>query len=508
MNPGRASYAALLAVLLLFHAGCGDRPDWYEDKISLSGPKTAGDNLIFLEKPSYELLKVGFGKDAERLEIARIPVCTSALLLKTITTDEVEQALIWCSETKELNVVDLKTEKVTVYELGSPFTGFETTDSGFLIAYFPSEPSDSDELFINASQLAVVDLKKAPGKDNPRLPALASYGNFPAGIQIAPVVTTATGEHQLAFVIWTSYISVMDLLDSAAGVVDVPLRKPSGANEFTPLTLKFVQEGDLLRSYFLTAQGSDLFELTSDLSNDSTDFADRISINLFPMAPGPLDFVLFKDKEDVLNVFSICAQSQAVLTIPSISKTSFFSIDVLPSQLELIEDGGQVLAIISSRYHSSLVVADLQALLDNDPRAFSSMEIPAPVNQAYKIPGKPELMLDHQSSASLVNIEDFSIRTLGATGQMFKTYFEPETSRFWTLTLWSGKFSLVLLDLNTLEPRSVQLDLVSNSVSMSLVKDKVVIYQADVLKLLVLPQDFKDRADVMEHSLVPFDGLL
>jgi hypothetical protein len=494
---------------MAFFSACGERAEFLDDSLNIQGPYQVSEGLLFLTDPLGEAVTVSEdGDDQRRLNLDKSEICDTPSFIGTYMEDGKELIVLWCKEDQTVERIDSK-GKVETYSLGAPLNGFELDGTGKLVAYMASEAKDADELFVSSGQVAIADLKNPAKEDNPLLIPLSSYGDFPTGVQLSPAFDTAQGERQFAFVKWNAYLSVFDITSQNPVVVAVPLRQAASSAELVPKDLRFDFRDEHLRTYFLATFSNDLLELDLDLTDPSLSLADAAAINLFPMASGPLDFILFNDLDGVLRAYTICSGKKAVLTTPSESLTQVYELPFSPTSITFFDELEGLTTVIRSSTAKSLVVTSLGKLVADDPRASVIIAIPDVVGTLAKLPGQQRLLLTHPTSASVVDMEDASITTLGSTGSIYQTIFNEEDSTFWALTRNGMNLNLVALNLTDLSSRSVLLDEGQDlSMRIFLVDDLVMVYEETYKDLIMVPTDFKDRSDLTSHPIFFADELM
>ncbi|MBM4372259.1 MAG: hypothetical protein FJ098_11435, partial [Deltaproteobacteria bacterium] len=308
--------AWVMALTGLAAAGCGDRPEFWDEPMVFGEPVALSSGGAFLSAERNELLVVR-AQAGHDLAVARYDVARAAQIIDVLADDRI---VLWSREAKTLDLVDPDGRTARSWDLGAPFSGFRVSPEGrYLVAWITGTGGD-DALFVNAGQLAVVDLTEEPGLGNPRLLSLKSYGDAPVGVHIAPVVEAGGGDRQPALVAWRSYVSILDLRDPEVADVSVPLRPGDETMDIWPGPMKFADAGEgLVRAWFLSTSSADLYEITIAADQLPSQGSAAVAINLFPTAPGPMDFALYRLQSGDLRVATICSSARLVITDPESS---------------------------------------------------------------------------------------------------------------------------------------------------------------------------------------------
>jgi len=503
------------ATLALATTACGEREDFWDRNLGITGPVVLSDGGAFLSSSLDELIVVR--ADARRdLVLDRYPVSESPEVIQVMDDDRI---LLWSAEEKRLDMVDPDGATARSYDLGTAFGGFQVSPEGRYVVAWVTSSSRDDDFFILAGQVAIVDLNEDPGADNPRLITLDSYGDAPLGVYIAPGEKAGGAIRQTALVAWRSYVTVLDLRDPSLPAVSVPLRPEDSNDEIIPGAMKFAEgEEDLVRAYFISHSSDDLYEITvaPDLLADLG--ASAVAINLFPTAPGPVEFQLYRLTGGDLP--TICASNRLVITDPESSETEVLQLAINPSSLRVFEmaalDGESIegFALISSSSYSQFYLVELEHVALKKSKALHLTAAPAPVVDVIELPGQGQFLLFHTAGDSAISVSrpaDGTIQSIVGTGSMETRLFLSEEDLLLVLTMRDGARYLVAMDTVSLHARAVELEgSTGQGAGLMALPDasQVLVWLAGEQRLIKAPLDFKERSDLTDYPMFLFDGLM
>ena len=103
----------------------------------------------------------------------------------------------------------------TAYAIGSPFDRIAVSPDGTrAVAYYSAGGEDPGGVFRNPNELAVIDLARPPGADNPALVTIRSFGAVPEGIELSPPMALAGSAdatpRTFAFILSADTLTVLD----------------------------------------------------------------------------------------------------------------------------------------------------------------------------------------------------------------------------------------------------------------------------------------------------------
>ena len=514
-NTGRALAMAL--ALVLAAAACGEREEFWDRDLGISGPVVLSDGGAFLSSSLEQLIVVR--ADAKRdLVLDRYPVAEAPQVIKVMEDDRI---LLWSKKDKTLDLVDPDGKAVRSYDLGTAFGGFRVSPEERFVVAWVTLATSTEDFFVNAGQVAIVDLEAAPGAANPRLISLKSYGDAPLGVYIAPAAEAGGETRQPALVAWRSYVSILDLRDDTISDVSVPLRPGDSDAEIYPGVMKFAEgEEELVRAYFISTSSDDLYEITIAPDHLEELGAGAVAINLFPTAPNPIDFSMYRLDYGPLRVATICASNRLVITDPESSETLVLQLAITPNRLEVFDmqslDGSAIegFALISSGSYSQFYLVELDHVAEKKSKALHLTGAPAPVVDVIALPGQGQFLLFHSSGDSAISVAEPAndkLTSIIGTGSMETRLFLPDEDLLLVLTTRNGSRYLVAMDTITLHARAVELDgSTGQTASLLPLPDEslVLIWLAGEQRLIQAPLDFKDRSDLTDYPMFLFDELM
>ncbi|MFH1531450.1 MAG: hypothetical protein ABIK09_12050 [Pseudomonadota bacterium] len=511
------SALGMVLVLVLAAGACGEREAFWDRDLGITGPVVLSDGGAFLSNSLEELIVVRADRKRE-LVLDRYPVAEAPQVIKVMGDDRI---LLWSKKDKTLDLVDPDGKAVRSYDLGTAFGGFRVSPEERFVVAWVTLATTTEDFFVNAGQVAVVDLQEDEGPSNPRLISLKSYGDAPLGVYIAPAESAAGEIRQPALVTWRSYVSILDLRDDGISDVSVPLRPGDSDAEIYPGLLRFAEgDEDRVRAYFISTSSNDLYEITIASDQLQESGAGAVAINLFPTAPAPLDFSIYRLDDGTLRIATICGSNRLVITDPESSETLVLQLAINPNRLKVFEMQSldstkiEVFALISSGSYSQFYLVELEHIALKMSKALHLTSAPAPVADVIELPGQGQFLLFHTSGDSAISVAEPAndkLTSILGTGSMETRLFLEDDDLLLVLTIRDGARYLVAMDTVTLHARAVELD-GSTGQAASLIplpdESMVLIWLAGEQRLVRVPLDFKDRSDLTDYPMFLFDELM
>lgn len=409
--------AALGAALTL--AGCPQVPDAPKDEL-VAPVELAG--AIAVRSPGLgqvHLLTQGKGG----VEVAHLPY--SGKPTATVVAPD-RSRVLWLDVAKRtLAACDGKT--LQSFALPSEFSGVRPSDDAAAAVLFHPAGSSVGTSIVNSDEVALVDLKTAAGKDNPRVATVPGLTRPPLTARVAPPITAGDGVHRLVWMEAQGRLGIADFGPNKVRTAVVPLAADPQALMQPIRTVVQVSPGaaDL---YLLVDALNDVVHVRIDVSGAEL----QISLDQIAAGADPGDLHLFTAAEGLrVLVANVQAKSLSVLD-PATGSGFELPIGAPVSRFEPLAaaDGKQrVLAWWPQGGMAKLWIVDLDDLAKKKGKAIRPIALDQALYGVQPLGG--QVVLEHNSAlygASLLDavtgkITQFSgagkviqVRTLGAVG--------------------------------------------------------------------------------------------
>lgn len=270
----------------------------------------------------------------------------------------------------------------------------------------------------NLNQIALVDLNQPPGADNPVPRTLRAFGEQPNAIVVAPVDRIGAADRQLAWVLSSRYLVLVDLLAPRATEVSVQLTLEGDDRLVVPVQVVPARSADGPVA-FVRAQGTQDLYLFSFDADAAPDAVPRPVLNELPAGIDADDLAVL-DFDDGLRAFLVGrTRNQLLIVNPLTSELQAVALEAPASQLVLFraprpaddEEGGEGNYALAYAPNASVVsFIDLDRVDRRRSRAISTLRLNGGLTRLLPLPGRRAAvatMIDRK----VLNLLDFSART-------------------------------------------------------------------------------------------------
>lgn len=503
MNRHRLKLPMLgLAVALLSGACYGDseRHESWDRTRTVIGPvalksrlayvDTARDRVMVIEtaegKPEFRGYRIGrnaifAAPTPDRESLAVVTRGEEALVKGQVDQDP----LLWIVDT-----TDGKADPIS-YEIGSPFDRLAVSSDGTVaVAYFSSGGFDAASgVFRNPNELAVIDLTRAAGDDNPTLRTVRSFGAAPDGVVLSPPMIIPGAEDQtprtFAFILAQGTLTLLDATNPERREVSIRLDDGSGTSVrprevvFAPLSatayLRSDNANDVL-SVFITGEAP-----TSPLDNDY-----QPALAELGAGAGPSDVAVYDDaigrrfvlasmpsRNQIAVIDGDTGEFVTVSTPDAIDRIMLFPSDpTIPPRIALLASISQGIP----RVHLLSLEGIAEQLVPVDLRTVTLAE---PVLDVVEIPNSDRAMIVHDDQRTVLGLLDInlgSVSPLEGVGRLDSFDFTEDGGML--VGASSAVERVGFLELETLHPSDMRIDDTPGKV-FSLLGGAVIVDHAD-----------------------------
>lgn len=374
--------AALAGALL----GCETRDDAWGDALELQTPSTAGGHLVVEARGRDALLVIEPRTASPRF----IPL--AAELRPPVARLESKALLAFETDGATLLQVDLETDRSTRYPLGGRFDALTQTPDG---AYAILTRGGGGSGLVNASEVALVDLREAPGGDNPARRGLSSKGGTIRGVDISPPYGAAG--RRLALFRSASHLAAVPVEDFAAGTLRTIPLAADGDPTVTPVESVFRESADHLDVFVRADSGSDVIHLRFP---DADDGIARPVLNQLT-AGGLLSSILLLSADGPLGAQIVALSRNSggfTLIDPETAESKYYPVDDAPAG-GLVIDGvtGEEL-VLFTRGRNVLHRVALSELPTKKTKAIKTLSLGAPILDVTAAAGGTRLVVMHSDT--------------------------------------------------------------------------------------------------------------
>ncbi|MGE0549052.1 MAG: hypothetical protein AB7O24_16395 [Kofleriaceae bacterium] len=357
----------------------------------------------------------------------------------------------------------------TPYPIGSPFDRIAVSSDGLrAIAYFSAAGPDEAGFFRNPNELAVVDLARPPGDDNPRLKTIRSFGSVPEGITLSPPMVIAgaadAAPRTFAFVLSMNNLTVFDANHPERR--EISIRLDLGNDVVTPREVVFAP--NTASAYVRSDNARDVLQVMLEATPPSETNANDYRPLLAELGAGggPTDIAVYDDASGRRYVLAATPNTGEVVVIDA--DTAQFRTVPLADPVDrilLFPSGGSApphkALFASIRANGSRVhVLDLEHITDPLTQAnLRAIQLPAAVRDVVPVPGRELAMLVHDDDRTVLGLLDMATEStaplLGA-GRLDSYDFMPDGSHLVGATPNVSRIGFVALD--NLHPSDFRID--------------------------------------------------
>ena len=532
MNPSKALAAGLLVAAAACASACweDDRDALWARERLLIGPIPLKDGVAYVDSGLDRVVSLDLGEARPRIDrfaIGRRAIYATPtpardkLLVITRGEEAVVQGQI--DQDPMLWVVDVANPQAPVqsYPIGSPFDRLAIADDASLVvAYFSGTGPDSEGFFRNPNELAVVDLSRPAGEQNPTLKTVRSFGAVPDGVVLSPPMSIPGAEDPspriFAFVLAPNNLTVIDA--SNPGRDEVSIRLDLDDEAVRPREMVFAP--NTATAYLRSDNARDVLEII--ITYEAPQTADVTENDYRPVLAelgaggGPSDIAVYDDAAgrrfvlaatpntgQVVVIDADTAQFRTISTSDPIDRILLFPSgeDAAPQQAVMASVGARL-----SRLHVLDLgrITDELVQLDLDP-----IELDQPVLDVVQGPGRDLAMVVHDDDRTVLGLLDMSfgsVSPLQGVGRLDTYAFTPDGRYLVGAT--SGVERVGYLELDNLHPSDMRLDDLPARV-FALANGRVVVDHGDPLgRVTIIPSAGADRADALVLSGFLLEGYL
>jgi hypothetical protein len=355
------------------------------------------------------------------------------------------------------------------YAIGSPFDRIAVSpDNGIAIAYFSAAGPDAAGFFRNPNELAVIDLTRPPGDDNPTLKTIRSFGSVPEGVVLSPpmiVPGAADGAARtFAFILSSNNLTVLDA--AHPGRREISIRLDLGGPAVIPREIVFAPK---TASAYVRSDGArDVLQVLLEGVVPATDQGNDYRPQLAELGAGggPTDIAVYDDANNRRYILAATPNTSEVVVIDA--DTAQFRAVTLADPIDrilLFPAGGDVpphkalFASIGAKL-GRVHVLDLEHI--NDPLTQASIRritLDKPVRDVVPVPGRDLAMLVHDDERTVLGLLDMATEStspLLGVGKLDSYDFSPDGSYLIGATNTVARVGFIALD--NLHPTDFRLD--------------------------------------------------
>ncbi|MBN1946077.1 MAG: hypothetical protein JW797_10395 [Bradymonadales bacterium] len=412
----------IAAVLLL--AGCTeDRPQGYEQPLSVVGPVETATGFAFLHRTFQELMLITPSYVAGELDFQtdRIPVGRQPLSL--VLTPDLEVGLVINAGDQTLSIIDLVGLKVVEQELPSDYDSLTVSpDSRFVVAHYRDAQSGGSGEFVfrNQNEITVFDLYPGGRTEGERLSEIESrvlsLRSSPLGFDFIPPFTIQGQTHHLLVVRAESALTLVDM--TAESPVDLQRRlffvPETSERTLLPLRILSTQDDPAdeldMRLFVLTSGSQDIFEISILPPLEGDDQALNLSINQFPGGPSPVEMISYIDRRDEQKLLVLNGATRELVVVDvQTGNTTDLDIDwtvthavqyLLPDPDTGVE---QQWALLYTPSTYTVLYVNLSTIEDRGSRAIIPRTLSRPIQSIHLVPagGATKAIVVHSGSTAL-----------------------------------------------------------------------------------------------------------
>ena len=476
----RLGVLALAAALALPACFTDDRPVMWQRARDVLGPVALKDRVAYVDNARDRVVTVHTSEDSQgRVEshlIGRRAIHVTATpdrqRLAVITRGEEALRPGEIEQEPQLWLVDPSADSEPVaYDIGSPFDRLAIAQDGSVaVAYFGAAGADADGYFRNPNELAIIDLERAPGADNPTLRTVRSFGAAPDGVVLSPpmVIPGATDDtpRVLAFVLAENNVTVLDATYPARD--EVSIRLDLGGEPVRPREIVFAP--NTATAYLRSQNARDVLEILiqAEQPGDEDPLDNDFQPALAELGAGsaPADIAVYDDSDGRRLLLAATPGTSELVVVDT--DTADFKLIPLPDPVDrvlLFPDGSDQtprIAVLASlgpklpRIH----LLQLDRITDElAPAELREVSLSEPVLDIVPVPGRELGMIVHDDDRTVLGLLDIglgAVAPLQGLGRLDSYAFTPDGRYLVGAT--QGVARIGFLDLDNLHPTDLRLD--------------------------------------------------
>lgn len=416
---------------------------------------------------------------------------------------QIDQApMFWSIDTEDAAA------KPIAYAIGSPFDRVAVSpDNTLAIAYFSAAGPDAAGFFRNPNELAVIDLTRPPGDDNPTLKTIRSFGSVPEGIVLSPPMVVPGAEsaapRTFAFVLSSNNLTVLDASHPARR--EISIRLDLGGAPVLPREVVFAP--NTASAYVRSDNARDVLQVLLEgvppADPDGNDY--RPQLAELGAGGGPTDIAVYDDATGRRYVLAATPNTGEVVVIDA--DTAQFRAVPLADPVDrilLFPAGGTapphkaLFASIGTK-QPRVHVLDLENIDDPLTRVnLRPIALAEGVRDVVPVPGRDLAMIVHSDDRTVLGLLDMATEStspLLGLDELDSYDFSPDGAYLIGATPAFPRVGFVALD--NLHPTDFRLDEAPRRV-LSTTNGKVFVDHGDPLGLAtIIPSPTASRADAV-----------
>ncbi len=472
-------FLSLACVLSLTASACAwndDRPIVWERQRNVLGPISLKTQIAYVDSALDRVTLLDLADEAPRITTKTIGRNAMHVVpshdrhrLFVITRGEEaihhgqidQEAMFWSLDTENMQA------DAVAYTIGSPFDRIAVSpDNTIAIAYFSAAGPDAEGFFRNPNELAVIDLTRPPGADNPVLRTIRSFGSVPEGIALSPpMIVPGTGAARtFAFILSANNLTVLDVSNPTRR--EISIRLDLGGAPVIPKEVVFAP--NTASAYVRSENARDVLQVllqgATPTTADGNDF--RPQLAELGAGGGPTDIAVYDDATGKRYILAATPNTSEIVVIDA-DTAQFRSVPVSDpiDRILLFPTGGSepphkaLFASIGAKM-KRVHVLDLEHI--NDPLTQASIrriDLDQAIRDVVPVPGRELAMLVHDDNRTVLGLLDMgteSTSPLLGVGKLDSYDFSPDGSYLIGATPNVSRVGFVALD--NLHPTDFRLD--------------------------------------------------
>jgi hypothetical protein len=513
------SVTVTLGAALASAAGCwsDDRPIAWERERTVLGPIPLKSQIAYVDSALDRVTLLDLEADVPRLalrSIGRRAILAvpspdrHALFVVTRGEEAISRGQI--DEPPKLWVIDAQDPRaaLTGYPIGSPFDRLAIAPDGSLaIAYFSAAGPDAAGFFRNPNELAVIDLQRPPGDDNPRLKTIRSFGAVPEGIALSPpivVPNAADGTPRtFAFVLAADNLTVLDATHPDRR--ELSIRLDLAGAPVMPREVVFAPK--TASAYVRSDNAADVLQVLLEgvVAADASGNDFRPNLAQVGAGGGPSDIAVYDDAAGRRYILAATPNTREIVVIDA-DTAQFRTVTVADpiDRILLFPSGGDapptkaLFASIAGKQPRVHVLA-LERIADPlTPATIRQITLDKPVRDVVPVPNRALAMIVHDDARTVLGLLDMTTEStspLLGVGKLDSYDFSPDGSHLIGATPGVLRVGFVALD--NLHPTDFRLDDAPARV-LSTANGKIFVDHGDPLgHATIIPSPAAQRDDAL-----------
>jgi hypothetical protein len=472
-------FLSLACVLPLLATACAwedDRPIVWERTRNVLGPISLKTQIAYVDSALDRVTLLDLADDAPRITTKNIGrnamhAVTSHDRHRLFVITRGEEAVHHGQIDQEAMLWSLDTENAAAdpvaYTIGSPFDRIAISpDNTIAIAYFSAAGPDAEGFFRNPNELAVIDLTRPPGDDNPTLKTIRSFGSVPEGISLSPPMTVpgTASPRTFAFILSPNNLTLLDVSNPTRR--EISIRLDLGGTPVIPKEVVFAP--NTASAYVRSDNARDVLQVLLQSAEPSIVNGNDYRPQLAELGAGggPTDIAVYDDASGKRYVLAATPNTSEIVVIDA-DTAQFRSVPVSDpiDKIILFPAGGDVppdkalFASIGARM-KRVYVLDLEHI--NDPLTQASVRrinLDQPIRDVVPVPGRELAMLVHDDNRTVLGLLDMATEStspLLGIDRLDSYDFSPDGSHLIGATPNVARVGFVALD--NLHPTDFRLD--------------------------------------------------